>query len=202
MPSTHWQELLHDAATPKRCLPALCSGVLVGMLLIVIQLSLASLIFSGPLAPFAPQASGLPLFGCFVMCILVSIFSSVPTAICAPEDSPAAILASVGAGIAAALAGASDPRAAYVTVGAAMALSSLGTGALFLLLGRFRLGNLVRYMPYPVVGGFLAGVGWLLARGSIIIMTGITPNLTNLPILFTGENWSCGSQAWPWPWAR
>lgn len=157
------------------------------MLLIVIQLSLASLIFSGPLAPFAPQASGLPLFGCFVMCILVSIFSSVPTAICAPEDSPAAILASVGAGIAAALAGASDPRAAYVTVGAAMALSSLGTGALFLLLGRFRLGNLVRYMPYPVVGGFLAGVGWLLARGSIIIMTGITPNLTNLPILFTGE---------------
>ncbi|OIO01407.1 MAG: hypothetical protein AUJ49_07680 [Desulfovibrionaceae bacterium CG1_02_65_16] len=156
------------------------------MLLIVIQLSLASLIFSGPLAPFAPQASGLPLFGCFVMCVLVALFSSVPTAICAPEDSPAAILASVGAGIAAALAGASDPRAAYVTVGAAMALSALGTGTLFLLLGRFRLGNLVRYMPYPVVGGFLAGVGWLLARGSIIIMTGIPPSVANLPVLFTG----------------
>lgn len=157
------------------------------MLLIVIQLSLASLIFSGPLAPFAPQASGLPLFGCFVMCILVALFSSVPTAICVPEDSPAAILASVAAGIAAALAGASDPRAAYVTVGAAMALSALGTGTLFLLLGRFRLGNLVRYMPYPVVGGFLAGVGWLLTRGSITIMTGVTPSLTNLPFFFTGE---------------
>lgn len=182
-----WKELLHDATTPKRCLPALCSGLLVGMLLIVIQLSLASLIFSGPLAPFAPQASGLPLFGCFVMCIVVALFSSVPTAICAPEDSPAAILASVAAGIAAALAGASDPRAAYVTVGAAMALSTLGTGALFVLLGRFRLGNLVRYMPYPVVGGFLAGVGWLLTRGSITIMTGDTPGLTNLAIFFTAE---------------
>ncbi|HWR03374.1 MAG TPA: SulP family inorganic anion transporter [Humidesulfovibrio sp.] len=187
MSSTSWQELLHDATTPQRCLPALCSGLLVGMLLIVIQLSLASLIFSGPLAPFAPQASGLPLFGCFVMCLLVALFSSVPTAICVPEDSPAAILASVAAGIATALSGAVDPRAAYVTVGAAMALSALGTGALFLLLGRFRLGNLVRYMPYPVVGGFLAGVGWLLARGSIIIMTGETPNLTNLAVFFTGE---------------
>jgi len=181
------QELLHDAATPKRCLPALCSGVLVGMLLVVIQLSLASLIFSGPLAPFAPQASGLPLFGCFVMCLLVALFSSVPTAICAPEDSPAAILAAIAAGIAASLAGTADPRAAYVTVGAAMALSALGTGALFLLLGRFRLGNLVRYMPYPVVGGFLAGVGWLLARGSITIMTGVTPGITNFLSFFTGE---------------
>jgi SulP family sulfate permease len=181
------QELLRDATTPKRCLPALSSGLLVGMLLIVIQLSLASLIFAGPLAPFAPRASGLPLFGCFVMCVLVSLFSSVPTAICVPEDSPAAILATVAAGIAAALAGASDPRATYVTVGAAMAFSALGTGLLFLLLGRFHLGNLVRYMPYPVVGGFLAGVGWLLARGSITIMTGVTPGLTNLGIFFTAE---------------
>lgn len=187
MSQSSWQELLHDATTPRRCVPALISGLLVGMLLIVIQLSLASLIFAGPLAPFAPHASGLTLFGCFVMCVLVSLFSSVPTAICAPEDSPAAILASVAAGIAAALAGASDPRAAYVTVGAAMALSALGTGTLFLLLGHFRLGNLVRYMPYPVVGGFLAGVGWLLARGSIIIMTGVTPGLTNLGTFFSGD---------------
>lgn len=175
-----FQEILSDLRTPRRCLPALGSGLLVGMLLIVIQLSLASLIFSGPLAAFAPQASGLPLFGCFVMCILVALLSSVPTAICVPEDSPAAILATVAAGIAAGLAGASDPRAAYATVGAAMAFSALGTGALFLLLGRFRLGNLVRYMPYPVVGGFLAGVGWLLTRGSITIMTGETPGLGNL----------------------
>lgn len=181
------QEILDDIAAPKRCIAALSSGLLVGMLLIVIQLSLASLIFAGPLAAFAPQASGLPLFGCFVMCTLGALFSSVPTAICVPEDSPAAILATVAAGIAAGLAQASDPRAAYATVGAAMAFSALGTGTLFLLLGRFRLGNMVRYMPYPVVGGFLAGVGWLLTRGSITIMTGATPSLGNLG-LFLGRD--------------
>jgi len=187
MLQSSWHDLLHDAAKPSRFLPAISSGLLVGMLLVVIQLSLASLIFSGPLAAFAPQASGLTLFGCFVMCLMVALFSSFSTAVCVPEDAPAAVMASVAAGIAAGLAGDADPRAAYVTIGAAMALSTLGTGALFLILGRFQLGNLVRYMPYPVVAGFLAGVGWLLTTGSISIMTGLTPGFGNLLEFFTGE---------------
>lgn len=182
-----FQEIASDITTPRRCLAALSSGLLVGMLLIVIQLSLASLIFAGPLTSFASRAAGLPLFGCFVMCTLVALFSSVPTAICVPEDSPAAILATVAAGIAAGLAQAADPRTAFATVGAAMVFSTFGTGALFLILGRFRLGNMVRYMPYPVVGGFLAGVGWLLTRGSITIMTGVTPSLGNLGLFLHGD---------------
>ena len=36
-----------------------------------------------------------------------------------------------------------------------------------LLLGVFRLGNLVRFVPFPVVGGFLAGTGWLLVKGGL-----------------------------------
>ncbi|OIO01266.1 MAG: hypothetical protein AUJ49_08310 [Desulfovibrionaceae bacterium CG1_02_65_16] len=178
---------MHDVSTPSRFLPTVSSGLLVGLLLIVIQLSLASLIFSGPLAAFTPHASGLTLFGCFVMCLVVALFSSFSTAVCVPEDAPAAVMTSVAAGMAASLAGEADPRAAYVTIGAAMALSTLGTGALFLLLGRFQLGNLVRYMPYPVVAGFLAGVGWLLTVGSMGIMTGGSPGLADIPRLFSSE---------------
>ena len=37
-------------------------------------------------------------------------------------------------------------------------------GILFLVIGRFRLGGLIRFVPYPVVGGFLAGTGWLLGK--------------------------------------
>jgi len=187
MLQSSWNELLHDAVTPQRLFPALCSGLVVGLLIIVIQLSLASLIFSGPLAAFAPQASGFTLFGTFVMCLVVALFSSFPSAICVPEDAPAAVMASVAAGIAVSLAGEADPRASYVTIGAAMALSTMGTGALFLLLGRFQLGNLVRYMPYPVVAGFLAGVGWLLTVGGMGIMTGGLHGLADLPRLFSVE---------------
>ena len=179
----HCRELLHDARTPSRLIPALSSGFVVGLLIIVVQLSLASLIFSGPLAAFAPAAAGLTLFGGFIMCLLVALGSAYPTAVSLPEDAPAAILAAVAAGIATSLAVDPDPRAAFVTVGAAMALSTLASGVLFLLMGRFGLGKLMRYMPYPVVGGFLAGIGWLLVQGSFSIMADLSLSLADLPLL-------------------
>ena len=36
------------------------------------------------------------------------------------------------------------------------------TGAVLFGLGLFGLGGIVRYVPFPVIGGFRAGVGWLL----------------------------------------
>ena len=50
-------------------------------------------------------------------------------------------------------------------------------GVVFAALGTFRLGNLVRFVPYPVVGGFLAGTGWLLLKGGIYVASGIQPAL-------------------------
>jgi SulP family sulfate permease len=46
---------------------------------------------------------------------------------------------------------------------------TLTTAVVFLLLGTFRIGNLARYVPYPVVGGFLAGTGWLLFKGGLFV---------------------------------
>ena len=181
------KEIAHDLATPSRLIPALSSGFVVGLLIVVVQLSLATLIFSGPLAGFAPAAAGLTLFGGFIMCLVVALGSAFPTSVSLPEDAPAAILASVASGIASALAFEPDPRAAFATVGAAMVLSTLASGAAFLLMGRFGLGKLMRYMPYPVVGGFLAGIGWLLVQGSFGIMTGTSLSLAELPLLLTAD---------------
>lgn len=60
---------------------------------------------------------------------------------------------------------------------------TLLTGVAFYLLGRFRLGNLVRFIPYPVVGGFLAGTGWLLAKGGVRVAAGVEPSLSRLGFL-------------------
>src|SRR5947207_8028997 len=49
---------------------------------------------------------------------------------------------------------------------------TLLTALTFLLLGTFRLGNLARFIPFPVVGGFLAGTGWLLLKGGIGVAAG------------------------------
>lgn len=181
-------EIAHDLLTPSRLLPALSSGFVVGLLLIVIELSLASFIFSGPLAHFAATAAGFTLFGTFVMCVIVAFGSGFPSAICLPEDASAAIMASVAAGLASGMAtSGSDPHATFVTVGAAMGLSTLATGAFFVVLGKFRLGNLIRYIPFPVVAGFLAGVGWLLVSGGFAIMVGVPLGFAGLPKLMTPE---------------
>ena len=179
--------LVHDLTDPARLIPALSSGFVVGLLIIVVQLSLASLIFSGPLSAFAPMAAGLTLFGGFAMCLVVALGSSLPSSIALPQDAPAAIMATVATAIAASIGGLANQQEAFVTVGAAMAVSTLASGILFLLLGRFRLGNLVRYMPYPVVGGFMAGIGWLLVQGSFSIVVGVSLNLTDLPQLLSSD---------------
>ena len=42
-------------------------------------------------------------------------------------------------------------------------------------------------MPYPVVGGFMAGIGWLLVQGSFSIIVGVSLNLTDLPQLLSSD---------------
>jgi len=45
------------------------------------------------------------------------------------------------------------------------------------------MGRWIRFIPYPVIGGFLAGTGWLLARGSFKVMCGIPLSLDSMGTL-------------------
>ena len=119
------------------------------------------------------------LFRSFAIGIAVAITTSVPGMVGLPQDTPAAILALVAAGIAASMRN-SEPRAVYATLVAAISLTSLLTAVFFLLLGWFKASGFVRYIPYPVVGGFLAGTGWVLSLGAMNVMTGIPLGLTTL----------------------
>lgn len=78
-------------------------------------------------------------------------------------------------------------RAMLPTVVATMMATTLTAAVLFLLLGVFRLGNVVRYVPYPVIGGFLAGTGLLLVDGAVNVMSGIGVSASALPLLLHAE---------------
>ena len=47
------------------------------------------------------------------------------------------------------------------------------TGLALFALGWRRLGKLIRFVPYPVVAGFLAATGWLIVSGAIRMATGV-----------------------------
>ena len=162
---------------PKRLMPTLTAGGVSGILAIVLSVSFASLIFSGELAPHVGIGLGMLLISAVLLNVIVAPLSSLPLTVATPQDSVAAILALMTASIMSRLG--SSPQTLPTVVAAILATTFL-MGVFFFLLGRFRLGRWVRFIPYPVVGGFLAGKGWLLAVGAIGVMTSTTPNLNQL----------------------
>ncbi len=76
----------------------------------------------------------------------------------------------------------SVPTSSSPSIAATLVVTVL-CGVVFALLGRFRLGNLVRFVPYPVVGGFLAGTGWLLFKGGIFVASGVELHFRTVELL-------------------
>ena len=166
---------------PELLFPSITAGLIAGIVTISLEISLAALIFSGDLDQFLAGGIGLMLFGAFVVGITVALTSSLPGMVGLPQDTPAAIMALVAGAIGVSMQG-DDPQAIYFTIVAAISLTSLLTAVFFLLLGRFQASGFVRFIPYPVVGGFLAGTGYLLSMGAFGVMAGVS-SLASLPQL-------------------
>ncbi len=169
----------HAAATrspeprfaPPRLNPAgIAAGLMTAAISSVFSLSFAALIFSGPLAHLLPYGMGAMLIAVAVTTLILAMASRIPFVTAAPDSNTSTVLASIAAQIAAggAAAGAAQLGAVSVALLGATALAGL---AIFLL-GAARLGRWVRFVPFSVLGGFLAGTGLLVARGAIGIVAG------------------------------
>src|SRR4029077_15755345 len=62
----------------------------------------------------------------------------------------------------------------------AMALATALTGLLMCVLGFTHAGRAIRFLPYPVIGGFLGATGWLMVTGAIQVVTDRHATLANL----------------------
>jgi sulfate permease, SulP family len=173
---------------PHRLVSNLTAGLITGMLCVALSISLGTLVFSGDLSGYLVQGISLALLSTILVGTVVALFSSLPGMVANTQDAPAAILAVAALGVALSMQGA-DAEDLFMTVVATNALSTLMAAVLFLILGIFRLGKLVRYLPYPVVGGFLAGTGWLLFTGGIGIMAGVQPSSSYLGELLQPGVW-------------
>ena len=166
-------------------------GWLMAAVLVIHCLALSTIVFSGPLAPFAVQGAGMMLFGGVVFCLVAGVASSYPGILACPQEVPATVLGTLGAAVAAGTAGAPG-QAAFMTMAAMLVASGLLTGAFFLAVGRFRLAGLFRFIPYPVAGGFFAGTGWVLSLAALSVMSGTALDWQSLPRLFDA------SVVWKW----
>lgn len=151
-------------------LPALAAGLVTGIIVVILNVAFAALIFSGEMSPYLDRGLGITLTSAVVLGLIVGVASSLPTVIAIPQDTIAVILAVMVTAIATTLDEGGREEQVYPTVVAAIVVTSLLVGLFFVALGRFRLGRLIRFVPYPVIGGFLAGTGWLLIKGALQVM--------------------------------
>lgn len=158
---------------PSRLIPSLTAALIAGTIEVIYAVSFVALIFSGDLAPYISTGIGLSLFTSMVVSLIIALRSSSPGIIAGIQDAPAVVLGGIAAAITAQFS--ATPTASVLpTITAMIALSSITTGLCCFLLGQFKLGDLIRFIPYPVVGGFLAGTGWLLLLGSLSFMTNLS----------------------------
>jgi len=166
-------------------IPTLTFGLVLGALQVAFALSFAALVFGGSLSAHVGSGAGLALVSATVILFVVALGSSLSGSVASVQDSTAAVLALMAAQIAAGVPAAGD--GAFLTVVAAIATTTVATGVFLLALGLLGLGNLVRFVPYPVVGGFLAGTGWLLAKGGVGVLTGVSISLSTFTDIFASE---------------
>jgi SulP family sulfate permease len=142
-------------------------------------LSYAALIFSGPLAPWLSNGIAVTFFTAAVAGAIVAWRSSLPFAVAGPDSSTSAVMAALVAALAQRLVAAGDTQLLVPTL-IVMALATGVTGLLLCGLGIMRAGRAIRFIPYPVIGGFMAATGWVMVMGAAAVMTGLKPAVSNL----------------------
>ena len=180
-------ELRADIVSAKAA-PALAAGFTSGLALLVAQVAYGSLIFSGPLGAYSSQGIGLVLFGNFAACLVIALAGGFRGAISGLSPALVVVMAQIGATMGA------EGDTLFVTTAGALVVGAVAAGACFLVIGRFGLAHLVRFVPYSVAAGFVAGIGGVVCLAGLSLM-GAETDVRAVPALLQPPDlwvWSPG----------
>src|SRR5262249_10479778 len=163
----------------------LFGGAISGVVSIIYCVSYAAFIFSGPLAPWLGYGIGAAFIATTIGAFVVALRSSVPFSIAGPDSSTSVVTATLVAVFAQWLVanGATDHALEPTLI--LMALSSALVGLLLCGLGLGRAGRAIRFVPYPVIGGFLGATGWLMVSGASQVITDLRLAVANIHALLS-----------------
>lgn len=139
----------------------LLSGIVIGFLQLMIAFSLASLLFSGDLSPYLAQGLGIFLITLIVSMLISAIISKETKLFPSMQSSLVLIMVGIVASF-------SRDASLLPTTIMAISLACILSGFIFFIFGHYKWVQFIRYIPYPVIGGFLAGNGWLLIQGGLL----------------------------------
>ena len=155
------------------------AGAICSILSIAYCLSYAALIFTGPLDHFLAYGVAVTFLSAAIGGSIVALRSSLPFAVAGPDSSISVVIAAMVATLVHRLATDGGADLLLPTL-IAMSLTTALTGLLLCVLGFTHAGRAIRFVPFPVIGGFLGATGWLLIMGAMQVVTDQRPVLANL----------------------
>jgi SulP family sulfate permease len=172
-----------ETARARELARQLAAGLVAGITGVIFAMTYGALLFAGPLERFLGYGLTIALIALFVGSLVG--WASREKALMAGVDSNAiALLASALAGLAAFQLSPDD------TLNIALAViftTSLVVATTFFLMSVRGFANIVRFVPFPVMAGFLAASGWLLAVGAMTIIVGTPLTVENAARLALAE---------------
>jgi SulP family sulfate permease len=163
----------------------LFAGVAASIMTVAYGLSFAALIFSASLHTWLAYGIAATFITTAISASFVAARSSLPFAIAAPDGATAAVTATLAATVAQRLIDMGPPDDLLAPVMIVVALATLLTGLLLFFLGLARAGGAIRFIPYPVIGGFLSATGWLMVSGAVGVLTDQRLSFSTVGRLFT-----------------
>jgi SulP family sulfate permease len=155
------------------------AGIVIGAVEVVFAISFAALVFAGYLEfYFLDDGVGLYLGAAALTLAFMAWRTGSRGVVGGLQGTGAAVMAIVSASVVVHAGG--SPNDVFLSTLAAIMVVMVLCGVVFLALGSRRRADLIRFVPYPVVGGFLAGSGWLLFKGGIHVASGVSPLFTPL----------------------
>lgn len=164
----------------ERLFAALVAGAICGVLAVVLSIGAGALVFSSSLHSQVPVSIGMALAAAAVVTLIVALTSSIRGAVSPVQEVPVIALAAVVAAVVSVMPADATPQATLATAIVAIVIATFVAGLGAAALGYFRLGRIVHFIPYPVIGGFLAGTGWLIVVGAIGLVLGEEPDIDSL----------------------
>lgn len=161
------------------------AGSICGILSVLFGVSYAALIFAGPLASGLSYGLAATFLTTSIAALVVALRSSLPFMIAGPDSSTSAVTAALSAALAQTMIASGSGADLIAPALMIIAMGSALSGLFLCFLGLARAGRAIRYIPYPVIGGFLGATGVLIVTGSVQVMTDHRFALDNIGDLTT-----------------
>ena len=177
------REILKYALQPATLLRSVFASAIIWLIVASLVPSYSRLLFQGKLAGYFAAGLSIALVSDIVIVLVTSLFSSNHATLAVPQSPTVVIQGMIVSAAVAAAPSDMSQETLFATVVWIIVLSSVITGCFLLWLGLVRAGGLIRYVPYPIAGGFMAGLGWLLVQAGFSIVVDLKISVETLPTL-------------------